>query len=87
MFNNIEVRFNEFVYGKDLKNICDVYPIISAKKTEKSWWTKMKTHYNAFLYGPNYKFQKKVHTVKFCPGIFDFTTKSCYNRSKIKIPL
>jgi hypothetical protein len=72
MFNNneIEVRFNEFIYGKNLKNICDVYPIISAKKTEKSWWKKMKAQYD-ILTKKNLKI--KGSTIKYCPGIFDFT--------------
>ena len=71
--NEIEVRFNEFVYGKEFRNICDVYPIISAKKTEKSWWTIMKSHFDIFLSHPIKKFKSSSPTIKYCPGIYDFT--------------
>lgn len=68
--NEIEVRFNEFTYGEQLKSICDVYPMISAKKTEKSWWKKMKTQFG--LLGKN-NLNVQNATIKYCPGIYDFT--------------
>jgi len=75
MFNNneIEVRFNEFLYGKAFKPICDLYPIISAKKTEKSWWKKMKLHYDVFFSNKRDYFKTTSPTIKYCPGIYDFT--------------
>ena len=75
MFNNnkIEVRFNEIIYGKEFRNICDVYPIVPAKKIEKSWWKIMKTHYDIFHSKTNKDFKTTLPTIKYCPGIFDFT--------------
>jgi len=75
MFNNNEiiVRFNELLYGKKFRNICDVYPIVSAKKTEKSWWKIMKTHYDIFLSSERSEFKGIASTIKYCPGIYDFT--------------
>ena len=74
MFNNNEiiVHFNEFIYGPKFKNICNVYPIVPAKKIEKSWWKIMKTHYDIFLSGRK-NFKSKQTTIKYCPGILDFT--------------
>jgi len=80
MFNNNEilVSFNELAYGEEFRNICDIYPIVSAKKTEKSWWTTMKSHYDIFLSSssqprPNPPpFKTTQPTIKYCPGIFDF---------------
>ena len=75
MFNNNEItlRFNENLYGKGFRNICDVYPIVPAKKIEKSWWKIMKTHYDVFLSNTRKDFKKSEPTIKYCPGIFDFT--------------
>jgi len=75
MFNNneIEVRFNELLYGNDLKAICDVYPIVPAKKIEKSWWKTMKTHYDMVLSRTRKDFKTTTQTIKYCPGIVDFT--------------
>jgi len=71
--NEIIVHYNEIIYGKEFRNICDIYPIISAKKTEKSWWTIMKSHFDILLSHPIKKFKKSVATIKYCPGIYDFT--------------
>ena len=75
MFNNNEiiVRFNEFVYDKKLKHICDVYPIVPAKKIENSWWQIMKSHYDIFLSKTRKEFKSAAPTLKYCPGIYDFT--------------
>ena len=75
MFNNneIEVRFNEFMYGKNLRNICDVYPIVPAGKIKKSWWKIMKTHYDIFLSSTRKEFKSIGPTMKYCPGVYDFT--------------
>ena len=74
MFNNneIEVRFNEFIYGKNLRNICNAYPLVPAKKIEKSWWKIMKTHYDIFLSNTRKEFKSILPTMKYCPGIYDF---------------
>ena len=71
--NEIIVRFNEFTYGKDLRSLCDVYPIISAKKTKKSWWQIMKAHYDIIISNKRKEFKTTQSTIKYCPGIFDFT--------------
>ena len=72
MNNEIAICFNEFTYEKEHKELCNIHPIIPAKKVEKSWWKIMKTHYDIFF--PN---TKKVagqsSTIKHCPGIYDFT--------------
>ena len=75
MFNNneIEVRFNELTYGKELRHICDVYPIVPAGKIKKSWWKIMKTHYDIFLSRTRKEFKTSKATIKYCPGIYDFT--------------
>ena len=75
MFNNneITVRFNEYLYGKAFRNICNVYPIIPANKIDKSWWKKMKTHYDVFLSDTRKDFKTPGPTIKYCPGIYDFT--------------
>ena len=75
MFNNnkIEVRFNEIIYGKEFRNICDVYPIVPANKIEKSWWKIMKIHFDIFLSQTRKDFKAEKPTIKYCPGIFDFT--------------
>ena len=56
MFNNNEIKvcFNEFAYRENYKHLCDVYPITSAKKTEKSWWKIMKVHYEVFFSNKQY---------------------------------
>jgi len=78
MFNNnkIQVGFNEHIYGKELRHICDVYPIISARKREKSWWKIMKSHYDIFFadrgISTRKDFKGTAPTIKYCPGIYDF---------------
>jgi len=71
--NEIEVRFNEHIYGKELRHICEVYPIISARKTEKSWWKIMKAHYDVLFSDKRKDFTGTAPTIKYCPGIYDFT--------------
>jgi hypothetical protein len=75
MFNNneIEVRFNELVYGEEFRQICEVYPIVSAEKIEKSWWKKMKVHFDVFYSEKIEEFRGTSPTIKYCPGIYDFT--------------
>ena len=74
MFNNeIKVGFNEFTYTEIYKELCEVYPITSAKKTEKSWWKIMKAHYDIFLSNTRKEFKGIAPTIKYCPGIYDFT--------------
>ena len=75
MFNNNEIKvgFNEFAYDEMYKSLIDVYPIISAKKTEKSWWKIMKTHYEVFFSKRRQEFKGITPTIKYCPGIYDFT--------------
>ena len=74
MFNNNEiiVSFNELTYGKELRNICDIYPIVPAKKIEKSWWKIMKMHYDIIISGRK-EFKGIAPTIKYCPGVIDFT--------------
>ncbi len=74
MFNNNEiiVRFNELLYGKKFRNICDIYPIVPAKKIEKSWWKIMKMHYDIIISGRK-EFKGIAPTIKYCPGVVDFT--------------
>jgi len=74
MFNNNEiiVSFNEGTYGKNYKSICDIYPIVPAKKIEKSWWKLMKTHFETII-GSRTELKAKGATLKYCPGIQDFT--------------
>jgi hypothetical protein len=71
--NEIKVGFNEFTYSEIYKQICDVYPITPAKKIEKPWWKIMKTHYELFFHNRRREFTKKDPTIKYCPGIYDFT--------------
>jgi len=75
VFNNneIEIGFNEFLYGKAFRPICDLYPIIPAKQTEKSWWKRMRAHYDVFLSNRRDDFKYTAATMKYCPGIYDFT--------------
>ena len=74
MFNNeIKVGFNEFTYTEIYKDLCEVYPIIPAKKTEKSWWKIMKSHYDILLSNTRKEFKGTAPTIKYCPGIYDFT--------------
>ena len=75
MFNNnkITVRFNELTYGEELRHICDVYPIVPAKKIEKSWWKIMKIHFDIFLSNTRKEFKSTLPTMKYCPGMIDFT--------------
>ena len=74
MFNNNEiiVSFNEGTYGKNYKSICDIYPIVPAKKIEKSWWKLMKTHFEVMV-GSRTELKAKGATLKYCPGVQDFT--------------
>ena len=71
--NEIEFRFNEHIYGKELRHICEVYPIISARKTEKSWWKTMRAHYDFVFSRTRMDFKGIKPTIKYCPGIYDFT--------------
>ena len=71
--NEIIVRFNENTYIKELRPICDVYPIVPAGKIKKSWWKIMKTHYDIFLSRTRKEFKGIEPTIKYCPGIYDFT--------------
>ena len=71
--NEIEFRFNEHIYGKKFRHICEVYPIISARKAEKSWWKKMKAHYDVRFSDRIKEFTGIAPTMKYCPGIYDFT--------------
>ena len=75
MFNNNEiiVRYNEFVYGKEFKALTEAYPIVPAKKIEKSWWKIMKTHFDVRLSKTRKEFTCKPPTIKYSPGINDFT--------------
>ena len=75
MFNNNEIKvgFNEFEYDEMYKSLIDVYPITSAKKTEKSWWKIMKVHYDVFFSNKRKEFTSKNPTIKYCTGIYDFT--------------
>ena len=71
--NEIEARFNVAMYGEEFRNICDIYPIISAKKTEKSWWKIMKAHFDILLSDTRKEFKTTAATIKYCPGVYDFT--------------
>ena len=75
MFNNnqIIVRYNESVYGKGFKALTEAYPIVPAKKIEKSWWTKMKSKIDIPLSAERQEFKTVGSTMKYCPGIYDFT--------------
>jgi len=75
MFNNneIEVRYNEFVFSPEHRHICDIYPIVPAKKIEKSWWKLMKLHFEVLLSPTRKEFKSIKPTIKYCPGIVDFT--------------
>ena len=71
--NEIIVRFNENTYIKELRPICDVYPIVPAGKIKKSWWKIMKTHYDIFLSQRTKELKTTGQTMKYCPGVYDFT--------------
>ena len=68
--NEIVTGFNEFTYPQEHKELCNIHPIIPARKIEKSWWKIKKTHFDIFF---SNKYKEQKPTIKHCPGIYDFT--------------
>ena len=56
----------------ELKNL---YPIVPATDTDRSWWQNMKSHFTLEeKIHRDGKIRKEEHsTMKYCPGVFDFT--------------
>ena len=48
---------------KEFKALTEVYPIVPAKKIEKSWWKIMKSHYDVF-FPARKEFQTKAQNLR-----------------------
>ena len=53
----------------------NLYPIVPATDTDRSWWQNMKSHFTLEeKIHRDGKIRKEEHsTMKYCPGVFDFT--------------
>ena len=71
----MELRGNSGSGYQQLVELQKLYPIIPATDTDRSWWKNMKTHIFAKrqVTEEGKIIQEKANTMKYCPGIFDFS--------------
>ena len=52
-----------------------LFPIVPATETDKSWWQEMKSYFTMEkqISQDGATKQEKINTMKYCPGVFDFT--------------
>lgn len=60
-------------YPSDLKVLTEIYPIISTKRSEKSWWKNMPSTWEVTDFQEKgWPESEQAPTIKYCPGIHDF---------------